>query len=354
MTDAGARAVFVVRRREGRGESPACAGSFVLLRPLGEGGMGEVFLGENPATGQRAAVKVLTSDCEDAVARFELEARQLATLDHAAIPRLLGQGVTDTGRPYLAMEYVKGRARYRVRERSLVWDGRSSRAVCARLQCRPARPPPTRRPPRREAVERPRIRGAGGQAAGRAHRFRRVEVALVPRRRLGVGRGKHDGWSAASENAGIRGTRAGAAGGEHDGGRRVLARRAPVRAAHVRTARGRWGSSVAGRESWTTGPPGVGHRHARRESHRPGSWPPARLGGRAPDGRSARPERPRPRRARGRRGRTGCAGFSRATGCDSSPVPSAPSGRSRGSQWLTSSGAPRCGLGGRRRAISRS
>ncbi len=108
MTAAGARTAFVARRRERRGESPACAGSFVLLRPLGEGGMGEVFLGENPATGQRAAVKVLTSDCEDAAARFELEARQLATLDHAAIPRLLGQGVTDTGRPYLAMEYVKG------------------------------------------------------------------------------------------------------------------------------------------------------------------------------------------------------------------------------------------------------
>ena len=70
--------------------------------------MGEVFLGENPATGQRAAVKVLTSDSEDAAVRFELEARQLATLDHPAIPRLLGQGETDTGRPYLAMEYVKG------------------------------------------------------------------------------------------------------------------------------------------------------------------------------------------------------------------------------------------------------
>ena len=51
---------------------------------------------------------MLRSTAPDAPARFELEQRQLAALRHEAIPRFLGSGTTEDGRPYFAMEYVEG------------------------------------------------------------------------------------------------------------------------------------------------------------------------------------------------------------------------------------------------------
>ena len=84
------------------------AGGFVIRRRVGRGGMGEVYLADDPQTGQRAAVKVLTSESPGAAARFEREQRQLATLQHPAVPRALGAGTTEDGRPCFAMEYVQG------------------------------------------------------------------------------------------------------------------------------------------------------------------------------------------------------------------------------------------------------
>ena len=84
------------------------AAGFVVRRKVGEGGMGEVYLADDPRTGQRAAVKVLTSMAPDAAARFEREQHQLAPLQHPAIPRLIGTGTTEDGRPCFAMEYVRG------------------------------------------------------------------------------------------------------------------------------------------------------------------------------------------------------------------------------------------------------
>ena len=84
------------------------AGGFVIRRRVGRGGMGEVYLADDPQTGQQAAVKVLTSESPGATARFEREQRQLANLQHPAIPRLLGTGATEDGRPCFAMEHVQG------------------------------------------------------------------------------------------------------------------------------------------------------------------------------------------------------------------------------------------------------
>ena len=84
------------------------AGGFVIRRRVGRGGMGEVYLADDPQTGQRAAVKVLTSESPGAAARFEREQRQLAALQHPAIPKLLGTGTTEDGRPCFAMEHVQG------------------------------------------------------------------------------------------------------------------------------------------------------------------------------------------------------------------------------------------------------
>jgi serine/threonine-protein kinase len=88
-------------------------GAYALLRELGQGGMGAVWLAER-ADGQfhrRVAVKIIRSGpySDDMHRRFLAERQILATLDHPNIARLLDGGFTEEGRPYLVMEYVDGR-----------------------------------------------------------------------------------------------------------------------------------------------------------------------------------------------------------------------------------------------------
>ncbi len=87
-------------------------GPYRLVRLIGEGGMGVVYLAER-ADGmfeQRVALKLIKRGMDTAqiVRRFESERRILARLSHAHIARLLDGGVTDDGRPYFVMEYVDG------------------------------------------------------------------------------------------------------------------------------------------------------------------------------------------------------------------------------------------------------
>jgi serine/threonine-protein kinase len=87
-------------------------GPFTILRELGRGGMGTVYLGERAGEGfrQQAAIKVLRRgvDTVDVLRRFMTERRILASLSHPNIARLYDGGATDDGRPYLAMEYIDG------------------------------------------------------------------------------------------------------------------------------------------------------------------------------------------------------------------------------------------------------
>ena len=81
-----------------------------LVRLLGEGGMGRVYLAEDGALGRRAAVKVMPArrvDSDDARARFLREARSLASVEHPNVVRVYAFGQAD-GQPYLVMEYVEG------------------------------------------------------------------------------------------------------------------------------------------------------------------------------------------------------------------------------------------------------
>ena len=81
-----------------------------LVRLLGEGGMGRVYLAEDEALGRRAAVKVMPArrvDSEDARARFLREARLLASVEHPNVVRVYAFGEAE-GQPYLVMEYVEG------------------------------------------------------------------------------------------------------------------------------------------------------------------------------------------------------------------------------------------------------
>src|SRR5690606_25896158 len=101
----------------GPGEAPdplldRLVGPYRVLRPLGEGGMGAVYLAvrEEPFL-RYVALKVVRAGLHapEVVRRFEQERQILASLDHPNIARLLDGGVTDDGLPYFAMEYGAGR-----------------------------------------------------------------------------------------------------------------------------------------------------------------------------------------------------------------------------------------------------
>lgn len=84
-----------------------------VVRRLGRGGMGDVYLAmeERQDLKRPVAIKVIRRgmDTEEVLRRFRTEERILAALGHPNIAQLLAGGVTEDGRPYLAMEFVEGR-----------------------------------------------------------------------------------------------------------------------------------------------------------------------------------------------------------------------------------------------------
>jgi serine/threonine protein kinase len=87
------------------------AGPYRLLHCLGAGGMGEVWLAEQaPPVRRQVAVKVIKAGMDSAhvIARFGAERQALALMDHPAIATVFDGGTTAEGRPFFAMEYVKG------------------------------------------------------------------------------------------------------------------------------------------------------------------------------------------------------------------------------------------------------
>ncbi len=86
-------------------------GPYRLIRELGQGGFGTVFLAEQEEPVRRSvALKVikLGMDTRAVIARFEAERQALALMESANIARVYEAGATDRGRPYFAMEYVDG------------------------------------------------------------------------------------------------------------------------------------------------------------------------------------------------------------------------------------------------------
>lgn len=87
-------------------------GRYVVREPLGEGGLGEVWLADQIEPIQRqVAIKVikLGMDTRRVVARFEAERQTLAMLEHPNIARVYDAGSTSAGRPYFVMESIDGR-----------------------------------------------------------------------------------------------------------------------------------------------------------------------------------------------------------------------------------------------------
>lgn len=85
-------------------------GPYHLLRLLGEGGMGIVYLAERRDLGSLVAIKVLRDAWLSPARRerFESEQRTLAQLNHANIALLFDAGILDDGTPWFVMEYVEG------------------------------------------------------------------------------------------------------------------------------------------------------------------------------------------------------------------------------------------------------
>jgi serine/threonine protein kinase/WD40 repeat protein len=86
-------------------------GPYRLLEPIGEGGMGTVWMTEQQQPVRRlVALKLIKAGMDSAqvIARFEAERQALALMDHPNIARVFDGGTTDGGRPYFVMELVQG------------------------------------------------------------------------------------------------------------------------------------------------------------------------------------------------------------------------------------------------------
>src|SRR6266849_6111754 len=86
-------------------------GPYALVRKLGEGGMGQVWLAEQTAPVKRqVALKLIKGGLYDSavIQRFESERQSLAVMNHPAIAKVFDAGATKDGQPYFVMEYVDG------------------------------------------------------------------------------------------------------------------------------------------------------------------------------------------------------------------------------------------------------
>ena len=158
--------------------SPAgSVGPYRLVREIGRGGMGSVWLAErsDDQFQKQVAVKLLSAGLpvSEALRRFRDERRILASLEHPHIARLLDAGRTDDGLHYIVMELVEG---VPITEHC---RARGARRSCARRAAadgrlrRPLRAPAPRGPSRPQAGEHP----GGGRRPAAAPRLRHRQGA---------------------------------------------------------------------------------------------------------------------------------------------------------------------------------
>ncbi|MBL8749771.1 MAG: protein kinase [Planctomycetes bacterium] len=107
----GARALSDSDGSDWIGQAPTAIGPYRVVRPVGEGSFGVVFLAEQHEPLRRqVALKVLHAPASSAatVTRFLVERETLARMNHPAIASIFDAGVDEHGRPWFAMEYVPG------------------------------------------------------------------------------------------------------------------------------------------------------------------------------------------------------------------------------------------------------
>ncbi len=120
--------------------TPERIGPYRIIRTLGRGGMGSVFLAEQTEPlHRRVALKVMRSRFVDSEGRlrFEAESQAMARLQHPNVAQVFDAGATEEGHPYFVMEYVAGeRITTYCDAKRLSIDDRLDlfRAVCAGVQ----------------------------------------------------------------------------------------------------------------------------------------------------------------------------------------------------------------------------
>src|SRR5262249_15349906 len=104
--------IRVLEQRNRQNDEGRKIGSYRVLREIGRGGMGSVYLAAraDDAFQKLVAIKIIRRglDTDDIIQRFRSERQILANLDHPNITRLLDGGTTDDGLPYFVMEYIDG------------------------------------------------------------------------------------------------------------------------------------------------------------------------------------------------------------------------------------------------------
>ena len=98
-------------RQTGSPQQPLQIGPYRLMRPLGEGGMGIVYLAaQTEPIKRQVALKLVRSGLtsEEFLVRFEAERQAIALMNHVNIAKVFDAGTTPDGNPYFAMEYAPG------------------------------------------------------------------------------------------------------------------------------------------------------------------------------------------------------------------------------------------------------
>ncbi|HEV7239584.1 MAG TPA: protein kinase [Thermoanaerobaculia bacterium] len=93
------------------GSTRETLGHYEIIRPIGAGGMGEVFVARDPKLGRKVAIKLLPSRLagdRDTLSRFTQEARSASALNHPNIVTIHEVGATEDA-PFIVMEFIDGR-----------------------------------------------------------------------------------------------------------------------------------------------------------------------------------------------------------------------------------------------------
>lgn len=111
-TPAFAEGIKLLEESEERSHADQNIGPYRIIRKIGQGGMGAVYLAAraDQAFQKEVAIKLIKrgQDTEDVIRRFRSERQILASLDHPNITTLFDGGTTEDGLPYFVMEYIQG------------------------------------------------------------------------------------------------------------------------------------------------------------------------------------------------------------------------------------------------------
>jgi serine/threonine protein kinase/tetratricopeptide (TPR) repeat protein len=111
-TPAFVEGLKLLEERDERSLAGQNIGPYKVIRKLGQGGMGAVYLATraDQAFQKQVAIKLIKrgQDTDDVIRRFRAERQILASLEHPNITRLLDGGTTEDGLPYFVMEYIQG------------------------------------------------------------------------------------------------------------------------------------------------------------------------------------------------------------------------------------------------------